>query len=82
MLVWVLPVGGYEEAVFVSCSWTSDLFDEAEEGGDDDGRLEGFSEDDEEDGDAEEILAHGCLSAYASRVGGKMGWLPEFGAPV
>ena len=35
-----------------------DLLDEAKEDGDDDGGFEGFAEDDEEDGDAEEIAGH------------------------
>lgn len=37
-----------------------DLLDETEEDGDDDGGLEGLTEDDEEDGDGEDVLAHDC----------------------
>ena len=37
-----------------------DLFDETKEDGDDDGRLKGLTEDDEEDGDGEDVLAHDC----------------------
>ena len=37
-----------------------DLLDETKEDGDDDGRLEGLTEDDEEDGDGEHVLAHGA----------------------
>ena len=59
LVVGVLPVGD-EEAMIRARVWPGDLLYKPEQGGDDDGRLKRLSEDDEEDGNAEERLAHGC----------------------